>query len=120
MAKLPKAGAQKRPVRSRTEESLSLRSAESLGRMIGTLQRQLNHVMRRMHHNGVNVDADGSHPPPAGNDTTPREKPVPRRRKIAAEPPLPPRRAAAGRPTRATRATRGASTKMAKRVSRPK
>ena len=38
----------KPPGRSRADESLSLRSAETLGRVIGTLHRQLDGAMRRV------------------------------------------------------------------------
>jgi hypothetical protein len=119
MAKLRTLVAEKQPVRSRTDESLSLRSAETLGRMIGTLQRQLDHVMRRVHANGVEVDGDGSTPP---DDTsrTRRKKAASRRRAPVAEPPPPSGRTAAGRPTRAARAARGVTAKTTKRVSRPK
>jgi hypothetical protein len=48
MAKQKKAlPSRKAPGRSRVEESLSLRTAESLGRVIGTLQRQLDTAIDR-------------------------------------------------------------------------
>jgi hypothetical protein len=125
MAKLRTLAAEKQPVRSRTEESLSLRSAETLGRMIGTLQRQLDHVMRRVHDNGVNVDGAGS-PPADGTSRAPRKKAASRRRATAKEPPVPSGRTAASRSTRAVPSTRAAraardgTVKAAKRVSRPK
>jgi hypothetical protein len=119
MAKLRTLAAEKQPVRSRTEESLSLRSAETLGRMIGTLQRQLDHVMRRVHDNGVNVDGDAS-PPPDGTSRAPRKKAASRRRSTAAEPPVPSGRAATVRTTRGARAARDGTVKATKRVSRPK
>ncbi len=40
--------ARKQRDRSRDEESLLMRSAESLGRMIGSLQRQLDGATRRL------------------------------------------------------------------------
>jgi hypothetical protein len=42
--------ARKAPARSNGEASLSLRSAESLGRVIGTLQRQLDSAIERFGH----------------------------------------------------------------------
>jgi hypothetical protein len=47
--------------RSREDESLLLRSAESLGRMIGLLQRQLDVATRRMA--GTRADAGGARTP---------------------------------------------------------
>src|SRR5688572_6486864 len=48
MAKQRKVLPESKPFgRSRPDESLSLRSAEMLGRVIGTLQRQLDGAMRR-------------------------------------------------------------------------
>ena len=47
MAKQKRLAPPKRPARFRSDESLSLRSAESLGRVIGTLQRQLDSAIRR-------------------------------------------------------------------------
>jgi hypothetical protein len=119
MAKLRPLAAEKQPVRSRPEESLSLRSAETLGRMIGTLQRQLDHVMRRVHDNGVDVDGAGS-PPPDGTSRAPRKQAASRRRATAKEPPVPTGRTAAARSTRTARAARDGPVKAAKRVSRPK
>lgn len=40
----------------RTEDSIVIRSAESLGRMIGELQRQLDGVSKRLSPNGSNGD----------------------------------------------------------------
>jgi hypothetical protein len=47
------------------DDSLLIRSAESLGRMIGTLQRQLDGASKRLHQNGTDVmgvfGVDGQH-----------------------------------------------------------
>ena len=53
--------------RPRADESLSLRSAESLGRVIGTLHRQLNGAMRLV---------TGHQPDGARTSSTPEEKPA--------------------------------------------
>ena len=44
-----------RRTRPAMDDSLLIRSAESLGRMIGTLQRQLDGASKRLHHNGTDV-----------------------------------------------------------------
>jgi len=59
---------------NREFDSLLLRSAESLGRMIGALQRQLDSVSRHL----VESDGNGGRPAPARqtkkNAATPRKK----------------------------------------------
>jgi hypothetical protein len=118
MAKQKKLAAPKPPARSRSEESISLRSAESLGRVIGTLQRQLDHAIERFAghsttHTPRLLKADGV--------TRSARSAAARPRAVASEDGAPVRRAAkAGktktRGTRSTTATRGA----VKRASRPK
>ncbi len=56
---------QARRQRTRSEGSVLLRSAESLGRMIGSLQRQLDNAARRLGHSVDNA-ADRSNP--SGNN----------------------------------------------------
>jgi hypothetical protein len=51
--------ARKAPARYNGEESLSLRSAETLGRVIGTLQRQLDSAIERF---GQSTPHDTRHP----------------------------------------------------------
>ena len=55
MAKQTKMLPARKPRNSRDDESLLMRSAESLGRMIGTLQRQLDGATRRL---AVTADED--------------------------------------------------------------
>ena len=54
--------------KSREEESLLLRSAESLGRMIGSLQRQLEDATRNISFRSATTAGDGS--PRRGNAST--------------------------------------------------
>jgi hypothetical protein len=99
--------------RSRADESLSLRSAESLGRVIGTLQRQLDGAMRRFSRD----EPDGR-----GAIEAPEKTPTARRRtrpRLAASadpsPSRHPRKAAVTGPRQASR-----SAKTVKRAARPK
>jgi hypothetical protein len=55
MAKRTRMLPARKPRNSRDDESLLMRSAESLGRMIGTLQRQLDGATRRL---AVTADED--------------------------------------------------------------
>jgi hypothetical protein len=55
MAKRTKMLPARKPRNSRDDESLLMRSAESLGRMIGTLQRQLDGATKRL---AVTADDD--------------------------------------------------------------
>lgn len=115
MAKPRKVLPESRPSgRSRAEESLSLRSAETLGRVIGTLQRQLDGAMRRF----TGDEPDGPHAIDA-----PEKKPAVRRRKrprlSASADPSPsrhPRKAATTERRQASRAAK----KAVKRTARPK
>jgi hypothetical protein len=100
--------------RPRADESLSLRSAEMLGRVIGTLQRQLDGAMRRF----SREEADGPH----AIDVL-EKKPTVRRRKrprlSASADPSPsrhPRKAIASERRQTARSAKA----TAKRVARPK
>ena len=100
--------------RSRADESVSLRSAETLGRVIGTLQRQLDGAMRRFYRD----ETDG---PPVIDATV--KKPTPRRRtrpRLAASadpsPSRHPRKAA----TNGRRQVSRSAKKTVKRTARPK
>ena len=75
MAKQNKVSAAKMTVDTRDEESLLLRSAESLGRVIGALQRQLDGATRRLAETADVFDQER---------TTPAPSPAPRARKAAA------------------------------------
>jgi hypothetical protein len=116
MAKPKKLASRKPPERSRSDESLSLRSAESLGRVIGTLQRQLDSAIQRF----------------AGHSTmhTPRlrrpegaarpERNGTKRPRAMTNDDVPVRRAAKAAKSK-TRATRTTTTSaVVKRASRPK
>jgi hypothetical protein len=48
--------------RSRDDDSLLLRSAESLGRVIGALQRQLDGATKRLSHSALNGEAARAKP----------------------------------------------------------
>ena len=62
MAKRRKAPPARKPREAQVEEhSLLLRSAESLGRVIGTLQRQLDDVTRRMGSGGGHFQVKVDH-----------------------------------------------------------
>ena len=100
--------------RSRADESLSLRSAETLGRVIGTLQRQLDGAMRRFSRD----DSDGAHAIVA-----PEKKPAARRRarprlsaSVDPSPSRHPRKAATSGRRQASRSAK----KTVKRAARPK
>ena len=99
--------------RSRADVSLSLRSAESLGRVIGTLQRQLDGAMRRFSHD--EPDLRGTF---EAQEKTPTARRQTRPRLAASADPSPsrhPRKAAASGPRQASR-----SAKTVKRAGRPK
>jgi hypothetical protein len=88
----------------RDAESLLIRSAESLGRMIGTLQRQLEDVRGQLSASNAAGAATSSRPELASP-----AKPLPRRRKAADPAP-----AAGDSPTRlAARKSRSSSTRTA-------
>ena len=115
MAKQRKVLAESKPSgRSRAEESLSLRSAETLGRVIGTLQRQLDGAMRRF-----------SRDEPGGPNAiaAPEKKPVARRRTrprlSASADPSPSRHPRKAATTERRQASRSAK-KTVKRTARPK
>jgi hypothetical protein len=102
------------PGRSRTDESLSLRSAETLGRVIGTLQRQLDGAMRRF---------SRDEPVASRAIDAPEKKATPRRRtrpRLAASvdpsPSRHPRKAATNGRRQALRSAK----KTVKRAARPK
>jgi hypothetical protein len=106
---------QRLPKRSRSDESISMRSAETLGRVIGSLQRQLDGVMRKF----------TGEPAPAPQPRRAKETPARTKRRsvrprlAASSDPSPSRhprkKAAAGK-----RAQVRAGTKDDKRTSRPK
>jgi hypothetical protein len=115
MAKQRKLLPESRPSRrSRIDESLSLRSAETLGRVIGTLQRQLDGAMRRF----SGEEPDGSHAIDA-----PEKKASPRRRSrprlAASVDPSPSRHPRKAATTGRRQASRSAK-KTVKRAARPK
>jgi hypothetical protein len=100
--------------RFRGDESLSLRSAETLGRVIGTLQRQLDGAMRRFSRD----EPGGAHAIDA-----PEKKPTARRRtrpRLSAladpSPSRHPRKAATSERRQASRSAK----KSVKRAARPK
>lgn len=117
MAKQKKLAAPKPPARSRSEESISLRSAESLGRVIGTLQRQLDHAIQRF------AGHSTTHTPrlhKTDGVTRSNRSAGKRPRAVTGEDAVPVRRVAKTKTTKA-RATRGTTTSTAvKRASRPK
>jgi len=116
MAKQKKSAALRPPARSRSEESISLRSAESLGRVIGTLQRQLDSAIQRFA--GHSTMHTPRLRPPAGAER-PKRNTVKRPRAMTNED-VPVRRGAKTAKTKA-RATRTTATRAAvKRASRPK
>jgi hypothetical protein len=110
--------ARKPPGPSRSEEALSLRSAESLGRVIGTLQRQLDNAIHRFTGRPVHrPKRDGDED--TGGEHARRRKPVRATRAAAPERPAARRtKPAAAKPAR-TRPARAASA-AAKRAARPK
>jgi hypothetical protein len=122
MAKQKKAlPARKAPGRSRVEESVSLRTAESLGRVIGTLQRQLDHAFRRF---GEHTDT----PIPRRSRTSDESMRSSRRdtkglREAAAgngSHATPPKRAARADKPKATRSRATSNGGVNKRAARPK
>jgi hypothetical protein len=121
MAKQKKSAALKPPARSRSEESISLRSAESLGRVIGTLQRQLDHALRRF------AGHQTPHTPRLHSTdgvTRSRRSAATRPRTAAVDDLVPGRRAAKTGKTKTPSARRTTATTTprmtAKRASRPK
>jgi hypothetical protein len=84
MAKRPKAPPARKPrVAQMEEHSLLLRSAESLGRVIGALQRQLDDASRRLGTGKSNSKRDGVG---GGAPTHGRKKKT--KKKTAARPPV--------------------------------
>jgi len=64
--------------RSRDDDSLLLRSAESLGRVIGALQRQLDGATRRLSHSTGNGELRVVRPRAARKSTATKRPPSPR------------------------------------------
>jgi hypothetical protein len=85
MAKRTRMLPARKPRNSRDDESLLMRSAESLGRMIGTLQRQLDGATRRL---AVTADEDsrtggGARKRASNSSGATRRKPAASRRAVA-------------------------------------
>lgn len=101
--------------RSRADESLSLRSAETLGRVIGTLQRQLDGAMRRFSRD----EPDGAHVIDAPEKKKPTARRRTRPRLSASADPSPSRHPRKATTTGRRQASRSAK-KTVKRAARPK
>ena len=86
--------------RSRDDDSLLLRSAESLGRVIGALQRQLDSATRRLSFSNGNGEPTAVKPRATRKSSSPRK--------------------ASARPARATATTRQARATATKRKSAKK
>ena len=116
MATQKKLLAERKPSkRPRKDESLSLRSAETLGRVIGTLQRQLDGVMRRLKSDPMGASGDAQATVPR----TPRRKSV-RPRLAASTDPSPARHPRKNVVARSRAAGIRTAAKRAKRTMRPK
>jgi hypothetical protein len=118
MAKQKKAlPARKPPARSRVEESLSLRTAESLGRVIGSLQRQLDSAIDRFGHSAKLTPRL-----PRTSDGTSRTSrhSVKRSRRTAGEDMASMGRASVLDKKKARASANGVARTVAKRASRPK
>ena len=111
--------ARKAPARSRGEESLSLRSAESLGRVIGTLQRQLDSAIERFDRHSATMDGHHLSRTYDGPARGPRRD-AKRARLEPAEEVASVGRASTLGPKKARRTRTAVARPAAKRVTRPK
>jgi len=114
--------ARKQRDRSRDDESLLMRSAESLGRMIGSLQRQLDGAGRRLSETADDVMGNLPDIPLGGRDVSRRSGAKKKRRKTTGTKKTTTRKrtarkgAARSRKTRAARPSRkGAMTRSSKK-----
>jgi hypothetical protein len=95
--------ARKQRDRSQDDESLLIRSAESLGRMIGSLQRQLDGATRRLSETADDVMDRMSDLPRIGRESS-RAGETGRKKKKSATPARATRKSASARTSRAPRA----------------
>jgi hypothetical protein len=107
--------AQKRPRRSRADASLSVESAETLGRVIGTLQRQLDRAIQRF------SDRASNHTPRLHTPDAPARSPRrDTKRPRLADDVAPVRRSATTANGKARSSGSSATRRLAHRVERPK
>ena len=106
--------AQKRPRRSRADASLSVESAETLGRVIGTLQRQLDSAIQRF------SEGASRHTPRLHTPDAPVRSPRNAKRPRLADDMTPVRRTSATANGKVRGSGNGATRRMVKRVERPK